>query len=465
MAACTTVDVLVRALGGEGTPVTLRRGAAVSEAKRILEDVLGIPTLEQRLLLGTSILDDEAEPFLDMAPLTELQVLRQPRLTLEQFRQELGHGETPFELNLLLAEAVRLEEPTVALEIVDHPNFAEGEMTIEEQGKLLKILAVSGFAAAFEGLVQHERVGRRPGVLDKGFEALHHAASRGLLLHCQSLLNSPDFHAAGLRKQGNTTPLHHAANEKVLETLLTCPDLRTDKVLNARDRYSCTCLHYASSPGACQMILSQPEFHSINAQDIGGRTALHCANSPGVAEEILRHPSFDSLSVTDSLGRSALHLLCRSEAIAEVLLSVEMPQEVLDLLDKRGRSALHFAASEAVCRRLFAKGFSQVNALDSMKRSALHNARDAGVAKAILEHPDFDQLNARSEPGHETALAYAAAIRDDAMVRELLRHPGHEVESLQAALEFSFQLQPETQALLEEKLKGEPQPTHICQIL
>eukprot|EP00913_Durusdinium_trenchii_P030286 g28374.t1 len=220
MAACTTVDVLVRALGGEGTPVTLRRGAAVSEAKRILEDVLGIPTLEQRLLLGTSILDDEAEPFLDMAPLTELQVLRQPRLTLEQFRQELGHGETPFELNLLLAEAVRLEEPTVALEA--HQMF---------------------------------------------------------------------------------------------------------------DEFWC---------------------------------------------------------------------------------------------DKRGRSALHFAASEAVCRRLFAKGFSQVNALDSMKRSALHNARDAGVAKAILEHPDFDQLNARSEPGHETALAYAAAIRDDAMVRELLRHPGHE---------------------------------------
>ena len=60
---------------------------------------------------------------------------------------------------------------------------------------------------------------------------------------------------------------------------------------------------------------------------------MHCANSPGVAEEILRHPSFDSLSVTDSLGRSALHLLCRSEAIAEVLLSVEMPQEVLDLLE------------------------------------------------------------------------------------------------------------------------------------
>ena len=61
--------------------------------------------------------------------------------------------------------------------------------------------------------------------------------------------------------------------------------------------------------------------------------------------------------------------------------------------DTKGHSALHFAASGKVCDLLFAGGFTEINALDKQNRSALHTARNASVAKAILEHPNFNQLN------------------------------------------------------------------------
>lgn len=38
----------------------------------------------------------------------------------------------------------------------------------KDRGNLLRILAVSGFAQAFEALVNHERVGQVEGVLDEG---------------------------------------------------------------------------------------------------------------------------------------------------------------------------------------------------------------------------------------------------------------------------------------------------------
>lgn len=54
---------------------------------------------------------------------------------------------------------------------------------------------------------------------------------------------------------------------------------------------------------------------------------------------------------------------------------------------------MHFAASGKVCDLLFAGGFTEINALDKQNQSALHTARNASVAKAILEHPNFNQLN------------------------------------------------------------------------
>eukprot|EP00435_Cladocopium_sp_Y103_P064455 s59_g26.t1 len=59
-------------------------------------------------------------------------------------------------------------------------------------------------------------------------------------------------------------------------------------------------------------------------------------------------------------------------------------------------------------------------------RSALHVARNVGVARAILEHPDFKVLNACSTDTMTTALTQFTAISDDAMVLELLKHPRHE---------------------------------------
>ena len=464
--------VTFRSMAGESHTVQLHSGMAVSEAKEILEEKIGIPRLEQRLLCGTAILDDEAKPFLQISrDKVDVQVLRQPRMTLEQFRKELGHGEDPFALNILLQEAVRLEEPHVALEIVYHPDFADLDIPIQEKGNMFKTLAVSGFAAAFEALLQHERVGEVEGVLDAGFAALHHAASRGLVLHCQHMLNSPHFHTASGRKSsgtGNgTTALHHAANETVLEVLLKSPDLSSTETLNATDRFGCTCLHYANTAEMCRIILGQPNFSSINLQDHSGQTALHRASSPGVCAEIIKDPSFDSLRCLDSLGRTAVHVLVRSEQIATVMLKnpTTIGADLLDVLDTKGRSALHFAASGRVCDLLFAGGFTEINALDKQNQSALHTARNASVAKAILEHPNFNQLNAWSV-NTETALSHAAAISNDDLVVQLLKHPGHQVESLQAALDVSWQLQPETKLLLEQKLQdSHGTSSHICHVL
>ncbi|CAL1144149.1 unnamed protein product, partial [Cladocopium goreaui] len=399
--------VAFRSMAGEQKLLQLPQNASVLEAKKILEDEMGIPFLEQRLLHGTAILDDQAKPFLQISQeAAELQVLRQPRMTLEQFRKELGHGETALELNVLLSEAVRMEEPNVALEIVYHPDFADLEFSLKDRGAWLRTLAVSGFATAFEALVEHERVGEIEGVLDEGTD----------------VRKSPKFHAAAAKKGGppgnatgpgnNTTALHHAANEE------------TETTIQARQPYT------------GQVLLAS----------------------------VLKFSKILPLRL-DSFGRSAVHLLVRSEAMSTVLLKDPldtMTSELLDLLDMawgcgavdlKGRSALHFAATGTVCQLLFAAGFTAVNALDKSNRSALHAARNVGVARAILEHPGFKELNVAWQPGAcstdtmTTALTQFTAISDDAMVLELLKHPRHEAESLQAALEVSRGLKAATKAL------------------
>ena len=44
-------------------------------------------------------------------------VLRLQFCDAARFRKELGHGETALELNVLLSEAVRMEEPNVSLAV------------------------------------------------------------------------------------------------------------------------------------------------------------------------------------------------------------------------------------------------------------------------------------------------------------------------------------------------------------
>ena len=45
---------------------------------------------------------------------------------------------------------------------------------------------------------------------------------------------------------------------------------------------------------------------------------------------------------------------------------------------------------------------------------------------------------AHCEPGHETALVRACAIREDEMVMELLKHPGHEAPQTAGVRSFLF---------------------------
>eukprot|EP00438_Fugacium_kawagutii_P021816 Skav230866 [mRNA] locus=scaffold1335:221366:222093:- [translate_table: standard] len=126
----TSLSVTFRRMAGDSHALQVAAGQTVREVKFMLEEELGIPVLEQRrkgwwgLLHGAAILDDDAMPFAELAVSVdgEVQVVRQPRMNLEQFRKDLGHGETPLDAWIDLGGAVVPEVPPVrAEEVISEP--------------------------------------------------------------------------------------------------------------------------------------------------------------------------------------------------------------------------------------------------------------------------------------------------------------------------------------------------------
>eukprot|EP00930_Biecheleria_cincta_P045087 TRINITY_DN31075_c0_g1_i1.p1 TRINITY_DN31075_c0_g1~~TRINITY_DN31075_c0_g1_i1.p1 ORF type:complete len:493 (-),score=91.02 TRINITY_DN31075_c0_g1_i1:134-1612(-) len=483
------VEVQLMTMNGEECSITLAADATVRQAKQEIERVLNIPELEQRLLDGALVLDDEMTPFLEVSERigAVLQVLRQPRMTLKMYLQT--HPlleETPTELERLLRQAANDGEECVCREILYEPMF--GAQRPNED--LLSCLAVGGLADAFELLVEHEHFGKLEGMLDLGFEALHLAAKRGLTVHCRVLLSSPNFHAAGEIRDNGCTALHHAANDSVLQTLLEHEALASSGALNATDRFGCTCLHYASSERMIQTILHHPNFHSVNVADNSGQTALHCARSAAMCIALLKHPEFDALNKQDNHGRTALHLLARKEESLVALVQncdLNLLSSGVNVIDDQGRSALHNAASANVCTELFEAGFTALNAQDHMGRTALHTCASAAAARCILTHSLFRALDDRCNvdfPRNElehlglTALAWACRGRRDDVVLEILtcRSSEHSPQSLEEAYNYYIEgLGPEAAraltaallATLEAKRVGseEAMSRRTCQIL
>mmetsp|Transcript_30692 Transcript_30692/g.57461 ORF Transcript_30692/g.57461 Transcript_30692/m.57461 type:complete len:493 (-) Transcript_30692:105-1583(-) len=442
------VEIAFTTITGQLHQVHVPANMTVWDCKVQMETLTQIPAVEQKLLDGTVILQDDMQPFGEIVQRgAELMILRQPGMDLPTFVKKHGLSESELAANLdeLLAAAADHDEPSVCLEIVCHSNFGEFEddesRTDKRRASVLQRLTQPGFLPAFECLVQHEAFGRIPGMLDEAFLSLHVAASRGLPAHCRCLLESPDFHGAAFRKDTNsTTALHHAANAQTLQALLECPALATAECLNAQDRHGCTALHYATTEEMCRMILTHPEFTSVNMQDLSGQTALHCARNPGICTALLEHGAAGSLDKADRMGRTALHALSRNEATLPSLLHLST-HELFDInaLDKRGRSALHFAGSDVVCSLLFAAGLEAVNAIDSYGMTCLHTAKTVAVARAILQHPRFCELNAmtllEATGRADTALMQAVSTGDEDMVLELIKHPGHDLQSLEKAID------------------------------
>ncbi|CAE7250878.1 unnamed protein product [Symbiodinium microadriaticum] len=445
-------------IGNQGANIKQLRRESGAKAKASIQQVLpGYPAVEQSLLRGL-----------------ELLVLRQPRMNLSKFvaNNGLHESDDPSDLDSLLSEAGRKEEPNVCLEIVCHPNFGRFEEREHRENKqrstVLLNLLLQPLFPAFETLVQHEAFGQIPGMLDEAAGVLHSAASTGLADHCRCLLQSPHFREAACRKANYCTALHHAANAEILRILLQSPALSTAESLNAQDRFGCTLLHYVTSEEMCQVMLGHPNFTAINKEDASGQTALHCAKNPGICATLLEHGAACSLSVADSLGRTPLHTLSRNPKVLAVLFRSRAGDNDrvdfdINALDKRGRSALHYATSAEACAVLFQAGFGAINALDDCGMSALHTATAKsllGVVRAVIEHPDFSQLNAvaRADYCSDTALSRAASLRNSELVLELLQHGGHDSQSLQKAADFAQGLTEAARekllAALDEQLKA-----------
>mmetsp|Transcript_7431 Transcript_7431/g.17676 ORF Transcript_7431/g.17676 Transcript_7431/m.17676 type:complete len:492 (-) Transcript_7431:252-1727(-) len=472
----SSVEVIAATITGQSFTLRLCATATVWEAKASIQQVLpGYPAVEQSLLQGTDILQDDARPFVQIAQSgLELLVLRQPRMNLSKFVADNGLHESddPSDLDTLLGEAGRKEEPNVCLEIVCHPNFGRFEDREHRENKqrstVLLNLLLQPLFPAFETLVQHEAFGQIPGMLDEAALVLHSAASTGLADHCRCLLQSPHFHEATCRKANHCTALHHAANAEILRILLQSPALSTAESLNAQDRFGCTLLHYVTSEEMCHVILSHPNFTAINKWDASGQTALHCAKNPGICAALLEHGAACSLSVADSLGRTPLHTLSRNPKVLAVLFRSRAGENDrvefdINALDKRGRSALHYATSAEACTALFQAGFTAINALDDGGMSALHAATAKsilGVVRAVIEYPDFSQLNAVAHADYhfDTALSRAASLHNSELVLELLQHSGHDSQSLQKAAGFAQGLtevaREKLLAALDEQLKA-----------
>ena len=167
-------------------------------------------------------------------------------------------------------------------------------------------------------------------------------------------------------------------------------------------------------------------------------------------------------------GKTPLHTLSRNPKVLAVLFRSRAGENDrvefdINALDKRGRSALHYATSAEACTALFQAGFTAINALDDGGMSALHAATAKsilGVVRAVIEYPDFSQLNAVAHADYhfDTALSRAASLHNSELVLELLQHSGHDSQSLQKAAGFAQGLtevaREKLLAALDEQLKA-----------
>eukprot|EP00440_Ansanella_granifera_P011540 gb/GFBE01012527.1/.p1 GENE.gb/GFBE01012527.1/~~gb/GFBE01012527.1/.p1 ORF type:complete len:512 (+),score=108.77 gb/GFBE01012527.1/:1-1536(+) len=470
-AADGMVNVEVMTMAGDSFQICVEENATVWQAKQAIEEALGLPAVEQRLLEQATILDDDLKPFREISARgATLQVLRVPRMGLQQYLKENGRASslTSQELEGILSKAARKDEADVCLEIVCHNDFGSHwrgrdaavslatQMHTEGREYMLEVLSVGGLARPFIELVNHEMFGQVEGMLDVCSNALHLCSKRGLVLHCEALLGSPHFHAAAARNASGGTVLHHAANNDVLQALLAFEALSSYEVLNARDRYGCTCLHYATSERVCRAILQHPMFDSVNTADEYGQIALHNATNGGICTAILEHPGFTMLNAPDNKLQTPLHTLARREETFMALMrTADLTALNVDAMDKHGRTALFNACSSAVCSELFKAGFSEVNAVDHLGRTALHACKSAEVARSILEHPDFNEVNARGGEVPRTALEEAARTRRDDVVLALLRSSHrHDPESIQNAAAYAHELGPDAAQLLLKKVEA-----------
>eukprot|EP00929_Paragymnodinium_shiwhaense_P069757 TRINITY_DN35197_c0_g1_i1.p1 TRINITY_DN35197_c0_g1~~TRINITY_DN35197_c0_g1_i1.p1 ORF type:complete len:371 (-),score=62.79 TRINITY_DN35197_c0_g1_i1:531-1643(-) len=288
-----------------------------------------------------------------------------------------------------------------------------GQMLFEEldDGRgLIEYVAKPGLADAFARMLDHP-VFLEPSVLDKmAAPMLRKLVSKRCELHIASLLECGRL--ATIEFEGRCNILHHAANAKILRTLLADERLATEEQLNGTDNHGCTALFYASNLDCCRLILEHPLFHSVNKVAASG-TALHWARNPQVCRAILQAPGFNAVDAVDEAGLRAVHKLALKEANFLELMQSGRQVQVNGAASRDGSTPLHYAATEGVCNALFEAGFNDLNAVNRSGNTALHVARNVGVVRAIVGHRTFTAFDVEDENGFTPLCKFAATRRSD----------------------------------------------------
>lgn len=188
------------------------------------------------------------------------------------------------------------------------------------------------------------------------------------------------------------------------------------------DRMQKNPLHYAfSEPCSIEItkaLLSSEEL-DIRALDKKKRTILHRGTIKGDVEQLklLREQSnfSDIINIQDFTGSTALHLAIRyhKENVEEFLLSLEGID--VNIVDKKGRTPLHFACYEASLnsvKRLVQCNIN-VNAIDNKGNSALHYACTKKCPEIVKQLVSSGaDVNLENTDG-ETPLHMSLNISDD----------------------------------------------------
>ncbi|KAL3702472.1 hypothetical protein R1sor_020494 [Riccia sorocarpa] len=277
---------------------------------------------------------------------------------------------------------------------------------------------------------------------------LHHAVEKNFVEIAELLLQHREIDV-NAQDSSLRTPLHLACRNGFTEIVAML--LNKDKIyVNARAKGDITPLHLACRNGFTEivaMLLKYKEKIYINnkiyyinkiyvsARAKGGITPLHLAafcNNDKVVSLLLEH--CDLLCYErDEEGMTALHMAAfsGSDSIVKMILdelgsdTARGLSEVINGIDKFGRTALHYAAGELrldVVKELFKSPLVHVNTGDQNSFTALHLATRKGhvaMVQLLLNHPEIDPN--KTAESNEATLEFAESIQESSVWEELPR--------------------------------------------